>query len=156
MCAPDEHQIGAGLVQDWSVIDIGLASDWDQIGMDWYPIGAGFSSDWNGSVKDRGAASLALNCPPLRLEGSPHSTLTQLSSDWRLPMPIRANPMSIVCQSSFDDCLWLWCEKEATWLADRQWVGINISRIVEGWMFMPRIGRLSCNWQIGLGPYWLF
>ena len=38
-------------------------------------------------------------------------------------------------------------------MADRQWVGINISRIVEGWMFMPRIGRLSCNWQIGLGPY---
>ena len=50
------------------------------------------------------------NRPPLRPEGSPHSTLvplllTQLSSDWRLPMPIRANPMSIVCQSSFDDCL---------------------------------------------------
>ena len=87
MCGPDEHQIGAGLVQDWSVIDIGLASDWDQIGMDWYPIGAGFSSDWNGSVKDRGAASLALNRPPLRLEGFPHSTLvplllTHLSSDW--------------------------------------------------------------------------
>ena len=68
------------------------------------------------------AASLALNRPPLRLEGFPHSTLVPLlhaglSSDWLLigltfvnALPIGVNPFSnivvdLCVDGSFADCL---------------------------------------------------